>query len=136
MLGKVDVGLDNAKLLSAENIYAISCHTARVLGPYIISRGYSRGYVGFSDEFVFAIKSIKDPLIDVYGRLFFMPIIYGFKKLLESRDAEETSRSMKTLFREIGDYAFNNLGKDGIYLASLLYYIADIVRGIKAKERV
>ena len=133
-VGRASIGLGNAHLLSAENVYAVACHTARSLGHHVVLEGYARGYVGFADEFVFAIKSIGDPLLDSYGRLFFMPVIHGFKTLLERGDAEEAARSMREMFREIGDYAFNNLGREGVYLAALLYYDAKVVRGLKAKE--
>jgi len=73
-------GQDNARLLSNTDnldflknkiIYALSCQSAKILGPYCINNGV-KTYIGYTEDFIFVIDRTKrtKPQYDATASLF------------------------------------------------------------------
>lgn len=62
---------DNEKILAKKIIYALSCRSAKILGPASINSG-AKCYIGYTDDFIFVIDKEKrsKPLEDNSAALF------------------------------------------------------------------
>lgn len=65
---------DNEELLSGKKVFAVSCQSARHLGPQSIKSG-AVAYLGYNEDFVFyrEINKLSQPLDDKTAAYFFGP---------------------------------------------------------------
>ncbi len=82
---------ENEDLLKGRAVYALSCKSAKVLGPKSIQAG-ALNYTGFEDDFVFIYDPtlFSRPLIDKTAELFLMPSNIFVSSLLKGNDIAES----------------------------------------------
>lgn len=92
---------ENATLLKEKIIYAISCKSAKILGPESIKNGV-RAYIGYEEDFIFFYESkkITDPLTDATAALFLEPSREVMIALIKGNTVEEAEKKAKQLLKE------------------------------------
>lgn len=82
---------DNEKILEAKSVYALSCSSAKELGPASIDAG-ARAYLGYDDVFIFSyeINKISNPLNDKTAELFLGPSNQLVISILKGHTAGES----------------------------------------------
>lgn len=102
IMGHNEIIIDenNANLLSDKVVHALSCHTAKTLGPVAKSNG-AKTYVGYKEKFVALLQSDKTnhPEDDDTAALFLNPAFAVQKALLSGKSGEDSV--------EIGRKAYN-----------------------------
>jgi hypothetical protein len=88
----------NEQLLNGKIVYALSCNSAKELGPASIKSG-TKTYIGYDDEFIFVYNPLKitTPLKDETAALFLEPsteVIISLLKENSCYKAKENSRHM------------------------------------------
>jgi len=73
-------------------VYALSCITAKELGPDSVGKG-CRTYIGYDDVFVWVQEAPVDPLMDRYGKSFFEPVLELLYRLADGATAGEAYRA-------------------------------------------
>ncbi len=113
---------DNENLLKEKIIYAISCKSAKRLGPASIDAG-ARTYVGYDDDFVFVYdpNKITHPTDDKTAALFLEPSNELIISLLKGNTAEESHKRSQNLYRETLNRILSTIATEEY--ASLLRYI-------------
>ncbi|KPJ56299.1 hypothetical protein AMJ49_05230 [Parcubacteria bacterium DG_74_2] len=89
----------NEKLLKSKIIYALSCKSARKLGPQSIKTG-AVAYLGYSDDFVFLYtpEKLSKPLNDELAALFLKPSNQLVRSLLKENSINDSFNRAKALF--------------------------------------
>lgn len=82
---------NNEALLANSVTYAISCNSAKNLGPECVKQG-TRAYIGYKEEFAFALDESKTryPLEDDTARIFLDPAYKVAHSLLKGHSAKES----------------------------------------------
>lgn len=82
---------DNEKILEAKSVYALSCSSAKELGPASIDAG-ARAYLGYDNVFIFSyeINKISNPLNDKTAELFLGPSNQLVISILKGHTAGES----------------------------------------------
>lgn len=91
----------NEKLLKSKIIYALSCRSAKKLGPKSI-KAKALAYLGYDDDFIFIIDKDKvgKPLADGTAKLFLDPSNQIMISLLKGHSVGNSCYRSKRLFRE------------------------------------
>jgi len=91
---------DNEKLLNGKITYAISCKSAKNLGPMSIDAG-AKAYVGYDDDFIFFYdpNKITHPLRDKTAKLFLEPSNELITSLVKGNTVEESCNRSKKYFK-------------------------------------
>lgn len=89
----------NEKLLKSKIIYALSCKSAKKLGPQSIKIGATT-YLGYDDDFVlvYDLGKISKPLSDDLVALFLRPSNQLVRSLLKGHSTEDSYKRSKDLF--------------------------------------
>jgi len=89
----------NEELLEMKIIYALSCKSAKELGPKSVGSG-ALSYVGYDNDFVFLWEEgkISKPLEDKTAQLFLEPSNCVVGSLLKGHTVGEACRKSKQLF--------------------------------------
>ena len=92
---------ENEGLLRSKLVYAISCRSAKTLGPESIKAG-AVAYTGYDDDFIFVTETEKAarPLEDGTAKLFLSPSNSFMKSLLKGNSVEESHKRAENAFRE------------------------------------
>ena len=92
---------ENDILLKSRITYAISCRSAKKLGPESIKSG-AKAYIGYSDDFIFFYEPTKitNPLNDNTARLFLEPSNELVSSLLKGNTVGESCERSKGHFRD------------------------------------
>ena len=93
------VDLNNVDLLSGKTIHAMSCHSARKLGPVAVAHG-AKAYLGYDQPF-FASRmddKISNPLEDTTAALFLDPAFTAQKALIGGKAPSEAVALAKKEF--------------------------------------
>ncbi|MBR3323518.1 hypothetical protein IKG16_01365 [Candidatus Saccharibacteria bacterium] len=87
---------DNVELLFNKVAHALSCNTAKTLGPLAMKKG-AKGYVGYDEKFVAFLQEdkISNPLKDDTAALFLNPAFIAPKALINGKTPEEAVRLAK-----------------------------------------
>jgi hypothetical protein len=103
----VDTG--NIKRLKGSEIYALSCKSARELGPYSIASGV-RGYVGYAENFVMVSNyhNVSKPEDDSTAALFLDPSNIIATSLCKGNGVAESTARGKRAFRDSIRKALNS----------------------------
>ncbi len=90
---------DNEKILKAKSVYALSCSSAKKLGPASIKAG-ARAYLGYDDVFIFFYEpgKLSKPLDDKTAELFLGPLNQLVISVLKGHTAEESYDKSQKLF--------------------------------------
>lgn len=94
---------DNEKILGAKSIYALSCGSAKKLGPASINIG-AKAYLGYDDVFIFSYEpdKISTPLDDKTAGLFLSPSNQIIISILKGHTIGESyDRSQKSFLQNI-----------------------------------
>jgi len=91
---------ENEHLLKEKITYAISCRSAKKLGPKSVDSG-ARAYIGYDDDFIFFYdpNKITRPLKDDTAKLFLEPSNELIASLVKGNATEECCRRSKQFFR-------------------------------------
>jgi len=92
---------DNANLLEGKITYALSCHSAKILGIKV-SQYKNSTYIGYLDKFIFLADAryIGKPLDDPKAKPFMESSNQVMLSLLKGNTAGESSEKSKNKFRE------------------------------------
>lgn len=92
---------ENEPLLREKIVYAVSCSSAKKLGPKSVDSG-ARTYIGYDDDFVFFYdpNKITSPLKDNTAKLFLEPSNELIVSLIKGNTSEESCRRSKQLFKK------------------------------------
>ncbi|MDO8676311.1 MAG: hypothetical protein Q7K16_01525 [Candidatus Azambacteria bacterium] len=113
---------NNEELLKSKIVYALSCQTAKELGPKAITKGAS-AYIGYDEDFVFFTNKEMEnkPLKDNRAKLFLEPSNQVVISLLKGDSPEEAHKKSKAAFaKNIEDLLTGKLPEK--YLARYLYW--------------
>ena len=94
---------ENEKILKNKLVYALSCSSAKELGPASIKAG-ANAYLGYSDVFIFSYESnkLRDPLNDRTAELFLGPSNQLMISILKGHAAKESfERSQQCFLQNI-----------------------------------
>ncbi len=91
----------NESLLKEKITYAVSCRSAKMLGPKSVSAG-AKAYIGYDDDFVFIYspEKITQPLRDDTAKLFLEPSNELIVSLIKGNSAEESYKRSQDFFKE------------------------------------
>lgn len=89
----------NEKLLKSKIVYALSCKSAKKLGPQSIKTG-AITFLGYTDDFVFLYTSekISKPLTDDLAALFLEPSNQLMRSLLKGHSTGNSLKRSRDLF--------------------------------------
>lgn len=92
---------DNVEFLRKKIIYALSCQSAKHLGPYCITKGV-KTYFGYTEDFIFSIERSKRtrPNEDNLAALFLDPSNTIAMSLLKGRNSHEAYNDSQKAFRK------------------------------------
>lgn len=95
------IGRTNDKLMKSRIIYALSCRSAKELGPKTVSSG-AKSYTGYDDDFIFSYtpSMITRPLNDDKAKLFFEPSNIFMESLIKGNTVQEAKSKSEQLFRK------------------------------------
>ena len=90
---------ENEGLLKNKMIYAISCKSAKKLGPESISAG-AISYIGYDDDFVFIYEKnkITNPLIDDIAKIYLEPSNELIISLIKGNSTNESYKRSQDMF--------------------------------------
>jgi len=90
---------ENEGLLKNKMIYAISCKSAKKLGPESISAG-AISYIGYDDDFVFIYEKnkITNPLIDDIAKIYLEPSNELIISLIKGNSTSESYKRSQDMF--------------------------------------
>lgn len=111
---------ENEEMLAGRIIYALSCRTAKLLGPKSVAKG-ARCYLGYKEDFVFFHKNLTKPLNDPWAGLFLEPsnqIPISLIKQYTSGKACEKAKNM--YLKNIQQLIINN-SPDSFLIPKLLW---------------
>ena len=94
---------DNVQLRDGV-VYALSCTTAKILGPDTVNVKGGVCYIGYSDVFVWVQEAFQDPLVDKYARGFFEPVLELIYRLADGYTTGEAFRASIDKWNEWIDY--------------------------------
>lgn len=91
----------NEKLLVGTIVYAISCRSAKLLGPQCIKSG-TKTYLGYIDDFIFITDEDKttQPLKDKSAALFLEPAYQIAVALIKGNSATFSFKKSQQLFKK------------------------------------
>jgi len=91
---------ENEELLKSKTVYAISCKSAKILGPKSIEAG-AISYTGYDDDFIFLYEpeKISRPLQDETAKLFFEPSKLFITSLIKGSSVFESRKKTESLIR-------------------------------------
>jgi hypothetical protein len=96
----ISVG-ENESLLKSRIVYAISCKSAKVLGPKSIDAG-ALSYTGYDDDFIFMYdpNKISKPCSDETAKLFLSHSQRFTESLIKGNTVKESFSRSKNILRE------------------------------------
>ena len=91
----------NEAVLKSTITYAISCSSARELGPAAVKAG-AIAYIGYDDDFVFVFDKNKTaaPLKDDYAKMFLEPSNEMILALIKGNSVEESYKRSQQSFQK------------------------------------
>jgi hypothetical protein len=107
---------DNEKVLKAKSVYALSCSSAKKLGPASIDAG-ANVYLGYDDVFIFSYEpgKLSNPCDDKTAELFLGPSNQLVISILKGHSAGESyERSQKCFLQNIQKIATNQIADLGL----------------------
>ena len=107
------IGGENEDLLKSKIVYAISCKSAKELGPRSVNAG-AVSYTGFDDDFIFVYEpeNISRPLHDNTAKLFLEPSQLFMKSLIKGNSVREGMDKTKKLLADNFLKALNDNDRD------------------------
>ena len=113
---------DNESVLKEKMVFAISCRSAKNLGPMSVKKG-AVCYAGYMDDFIFFYdpEHITRPLADKTARLFLEPQQKFIESLLKGNTIDESlTRTKKAMMDNMTQLLASDSGD--AYLAKYLWW--------------
>lgn len=91
---------ENEYLLKSKIVYAISCKSAKKLGPKSIDIG-AIGYIGYDDDFIFSYNKnkITNPLTDDVAKIYLEPSNELVISLIKGNSTKESYKRSQDMFK-------------------------------------
>lgn len=91
----------NESLLASKIVYAISCSSAKSLGPKSVSAG-AISYIGYDDDFIFLYEPAKfsRPLQDETARFFLEPSRLFVESLIKGNSVVEARKKCENMLKD------------------------------------
>lgn len=91
----------NESLLKDKITYAVSCRSAKLLGPKSVAAS-AKAYIGYDDDFVFIYSpdKITKPLLDESAKMFLEPSNELIISLIKGNSAEESHKRSQEFFKD------------------------------------
>lgn len=91
----------NEKLLKSKIVYALSCRSAKVLGPRSVEAG-AISYTGYDDDFIFSYEpgNVSRPLHDETAKLFLEPSNLFVDSLIKGNTVDESRKRTESLLKK------------------------------------
>lgn len=117
----LDVG-NNEGLLRYRITYALSCSSAKNLGPKSILAG-AKSYIGYDEDFIFYydVNSISKPLFDKTASLFLEPSTMIVNMLLKGHTTSEAHIRSKAMFLQNIQNLLNSSSAEAYLIPWLLW---------------
>ncbi|MBU4245715.1 MAG: hypothetical protein ABIF85_03650 [Nanoarchaeota archaeon] len=92
---------ENESLLKSKIVYALSCRSAKILGPKSVESG-AISYTGYDDDFIFSYEpeNISRPLHDGTAKLFLEPSNLFVDSLIKGNTVDESRKRTENLLRK------------------------------------
>lgn len=92
---------ENERLLKSKIVYAISCKSAKILGPKSITSG-AISYTGYDDDFIFSYEpeKISRPLTDETAKLFLEHSKRFIESLIKGNSVRESREKSEKILNE------------------------------------
>lgn len=92
---------ENENLLKSKIIYALSCRSAKKLGPKSVESG-AISYTGYDDDFIFSYEpeNVSRPLHDGTAKLFLEPSNLFVDSLIKGNTVDESRKRTENLLRK------------------------------------
>ena len=103
----------NEELLKSKIVYALSCKSAKVLGPKSIRVG-ALSYTGYEDDFIFVYEPelFSRPLLDKTAELFLRPSNIFIESLIKGNSIKESFERSKNSLKKNFNRAVSTLETD------------------------
>jgi len=103
----------NEGLLKAKIVYALSCKSAKVLGPASIQAG-ALSYTGYEDDFIFIYEPefFTRPLLDKTAELFLEPSNIFVESLIKGNSVIESFERSRNILKKNFNRAVSTLESD------------------------
>lgn len=92
---------ENEELLRSKIIYALSCRSAKILGPESVKKG-ALNYTGYEDDFIFMYEPnfFSRPNLDKTAELFLAPSNIFMESLIKGNNIEDSfERSKRAIIK-------------------------------------
>jgi len=108
----VKVGL-NEGILKSKIVYALSCKSAKILGPRSVQAG-ALNYTGYKDDFIFVYEPelISRPLSDKTAGLFLKPSNILIESLIKGNSVRESFEKSKNALKKNFNLAISTSESD------------------------
>lgn len=92
---------ENEHLLKHKIVYAISCKSAKTLGPKSITAG-AISYIGYDDDFIFVYNKnkITNPLTDNIAKIFLEPSNELVTSLIKGNSTNKSYEKSQNMFKD------------------------------------
>ena len=113
---------ENEELLAGKIVYALSCKTARSLGPKSVAKG-TKCYIGYKEDFVFFYNNsyFTRPLLDPWAGLFLEPSNQLAISLIKEHTVQEACEKIKDIYLKNIQELIVNKSSDNFLIPSLLW---------------
>ena len=103
----------NEDLLNSKIVYALSCKSAKVLGPKSIQAG-TLSYTGYEDDFIFVYEPelFSRPLLDKTAGLFLDPSNTFIESLIKGNSVRESFERSVNVLKKNFNKALSTLESD------------------------
>ena len=103
----------NEELLKSKIVYALSCKSAKVLGPKSIQAG-ALSYTGYEDDFIFVYEPelFSRPLLDKTAGLFLGPSNAFIESLIKGNSVGESFERSVNILKKNFNRALSTLESD------------------------
>ena len=103
----------NEELLKSKIVYALSCKSAKVLGPKSIQAG-ALSYTGYEDDFIFVYEPelFSRPLLDKTAGLFLGPSNIFIESLIKGNSVRESFERSRNILKKNFNRALSTLERD------------------------
>lgn len=106
---EVLINKKNVSLLKGKTIHALSCKTAKELGPEAVKSG-AKCYIGYDENFVLIMRkgNLQEPFKDDLANLFLNPAFTAPKALLSGKTPEESIKRTTEAYQHSINIAMNS----------------------------
>lgn len=118
----------NENVLKGKIVYALSCRSAKVLGPKSVNAG-ALNYTGYEDDFIFMYEPnlFTRPLIDRTAALFLEPSNIFIESLIKGNTVQEALDKSKNLLRKNFNTSISTLDQDSTTARFLWWNLRNFV---------